>query len=694
MSPKGRKPGRKSKLSVQFKPLEGQAFFDIRRPENSSGKIEDARAGEREESRKGFGYFFMVALVIFGIFSALGIGMNGVGLFQEAKPLAYAGYDNLVEGVGALKNQDFDAARQWFAKAEDSFDALSDNLRALTGQANQYLDSPLYLDAANKLIQSGVTGSQIGQELTSILVEAKRVPAVFTEQNLKGNSSVKLTDVVRDLQKRVESLNQKTLLLQSNLATLNAGTLPAQIRTQIERAQQTIGLFAQGLAEIRGEADTALKLLGDHSLFRYLVLFQNNHELRATGGFIGSYMLVDVMDGAISKIETKDVYETDGNLVDKVPPPPGIDQVTDRWYMRDANYSPDFPTSAEKIMWFLEHSRGPSVDAVIAIDQTVAEKLLDLTGPVQLKSFPFTIRADNFNELFSFHIESKLSDTSTPKQLLIDFVPILKEKLVSLQDFSRLGDALSGLVAGRHIQVYSQDPDIEALAEKLNLDGKMVAPSPKTDFLALVTTSIGGNKSDAFIKTTIDHHTAVGQSGLVTDHLVITKNHTWTEQDFAPWQKLIDQYGTGKLDVNTLRFIQGEGDNMDYLRVYVPLGSRLKGMEGADPQKVSTSEDLGYTVFAFPFGPVSPGHERTVSLDYELPFALSAQSGDIYRFIGQKQAGSDNVTLKKSLAVSDALKVVQTYPKIDAGPFTLYPEYETPLDGNKIFLSAIASNIQ
>jgi len=693
MSPRAKK----TKLTVKFVPLGKKGLFDINGPQSLKSQVSSLKESKHlrlaleTRARTGFGYFFALAFTIFLALSALGIGMNGLGFVQETKPLAYAGYDSLKEGIGALKNQDFREAKIWFAKAESSFTDLSDSLRYLTNQANRYLKSPLYLDAANKLIGLGLAGSKIGQGLTSIMAEAQKIPSVFVEQNLKGNSRVRLTDLLRAQKVRLEEVNTEAQKLQQDLVGLNPKTLPAELRQQILKIQEPVSLFLSGLLEIRKNFDTALKLLGDQTPHRYLVLLQNNHELRATGGFIGSYMIVDVNDGAITKTEAKDVYETDGNLLDVVPAPPGIDKVADRLYMRDANYSPDFPTSAKQIMWFLEHSRGPSVDTVIAIDQTVAEKLLGLTGPVTVKSFPFTIRADNFNELFSFHIESKQSETLTPKQLLIDFMPVVKEKLISLNDFAKLGQTMLDLVKSRHIQVYSSDPDVETLAERLNLDGAMVVPAPKTDFLATVTTAIGGNKGDAYIHTQLDHHTTVDQSGRLVDQLTITKTHTWQESDFAGWQKLIDRYGTGKADVKTLKYIQGQGDNIDYLRIYVPKGSKLVSLEGADVTALASSDDLGYTVFALPFGPIPAGKQKALTLTYELPFALDTQKGDIYKFIAQKQAGSENIILKKSLQTSDYLKVVETYPKTENGAFTLYPQFEAALEGNQIFLGAVAT---
>ncbi len=684
---------KKSKLTVQFKPLNQEGFFDIKAPDSQGiPKIVD-QSEVAEEKKAGWWAFFGMAFSIFLVLAGVGMAMNVKDIISLNKNIAFAGYDNLKEGATSLANQDFERASVFFEGAESSFEELQENTSFLTARANQYLKSSLYLDTAQKLIESGVGVSKISQELTQLLSDARDIPKVFVQQNLNDDQSVQLTTLVNAQKSRLQKILMEASLLKKNLTTLNVDTLPKDLREKLEVAQGYISQFVTALSEVDQNFEAALTLLGDKTPHRYLVLFQNNHEMRATGGFIGSYAIVDVNDGAITKMEVKDVYETDGQLSEFVPPPPGINKVADQLYLRDANYSPDFPTSAQKIMWFLEHSRGPTVDTVVAIDQTIAEKLLVLTGPVVVPSFPFALRSDNFNDLLSYNIEAKLSETYTPKQILIDLMPVFKEKLLSLQDFSPLNDLAHNLIGSRHIQVYSDHAGVQTLVEKLKVDGRMVAAEPDMDYLSVITTAIGGNKSDAFIKTNLSHHTEVGNMGMITDHLTIQKNHTWNESDFAYWKKLMDRYGMGKLNEATLRFIHGGGDNLDYMRVYVPNGSLLIGLEGVDIEDMDSYEELGYTVFAFTFGPVSAGEMKEVKLSYKLPFELKTENPmDVYRFIAQKQAGTENITLTKSLQTSGYLQVLDNYPPVQNSAFTLYPQYETALDSNKIFLSAIGGS--
>lgn len=653
-------------------------------PEKSSSNLPD------------FGRFFVVALIIFIGFLTTNAYVGGRSIFSKSKNLAFAGYDDLKSGIHSLTDQDFEQAIQFFSQSQIAFESMEDDLLFLTNQANTYLDQGLYLEAAEKLIQSGVSVSKIGQELSNILDDAQIIPTVFIRQNQLGDESIKLTDLIRLQYDRLKKVLSETVAVQQNITTLNTSVLPGDLKAYLKVAQENIGIFLGYLREIDRNFKTFLTLLGDEVPHNYLILFQNNHELRATGGFIGSYMLLNVNDGKVTKMEVKDVYESDGQLTEVLEPPPGIDRISDRLYMRDANYSPDFPTSARQIMWLLEHSRGPSVDTVIAIDQTVAESLLRLTGSMTFSNLPFEVTADNFNDLLSFNIESKLSDTVTPKQILIDFLPIFKEHLFKLEKIDEVAGAMIDLMAGRHIQMYSADSGVQAMARRLNIDGRIIAAEPGIDYLSIITTAIGGNKSDAFIQTVLTHHTQVGNLGQVTDYLIIEKTHTWQESDFDFWKELIGYYGTGQLHESTLRFIHGEGDNVDYMRVYVPQGSRLISLDGVNINDLKSYDDLGYTVFAFTFGPVSAGQSKSVGLVYQLPFELMlddpVRGFDVYKFIAQKQAGAENITLNKSLETSDFLQILETHPKIPEDAFALYPKYQIPLDQNHIFLSAIAAN--
>lgn len=663
---------RKKKSRIKVTPLKGR-FFDISPP----------KGGAVKRGRRGFWRFAGLAFLVFIILIVINLVLRGRELFYESQDLALKGYGQLQNAIQELEKRDLKKAGFWFDKAEKSFNELSEATTSVTRSQNQLLDNSLYLDTANKLIESGIAIAEIGKEGTELLESLTKIPELMKVQGEP------LMAVIRQEKERFENIYKKTITLQNRLTTLNQKLLPDDLKRQIKEGQEKLA----GILALMREADqlvgVSLKLLGDTVPQTYLVLLQNNHELRATGGFIGSYVLIDVNDGKITRLEAKDVYETDGQLTRAVTPPPGIDQVTKRWAMRDANYSPDFPSSAEKIMWFLEESRGPSVDTVIAIDPTVVEALLELTGPIRLAAFSEPIDAEHFTEILSFYTETKLSGEASPKKLLFDFIPAFREQLTNLESLPKIAAVLQRQIRQKHIQAYSKDPEIQQFIRHFALSGAMTEADPENDFLALVTTSIGGNKSDAFIETQIGHHTDVAEDGGLKDTLTIQKTHTWNENSFKSWQRLVNRFGTGSLSPDTLRYILGEGANKDYLRVYLPKGSELTGVEGIALEDIAQTEDLGYTVYAFTFGPLPAGQSQTVTLHYKLPYKLDFKRKNTYRLIIQKQAGAENQTLKKTMDIADSLHIAESYPT-STSLFSLTPVLETELDENKIFLTELS----
>lgn len=665
---------------MKLQPLEGR-YFDIK--PSASGK--KTVLNDRGSSFFRFALIAIVAFIILCLGNAYVLGRD---LVFESSGAAKAGYDSLKNGMDSLRLKDAKKAEEYFSQAESSFYELSQTAEFLTEQTNQISTQSLYLDTAGKLIEGAMEVTQLGQKLAKLVDSFSVLPAAAMLTAGGGDSN--LIDLIQERRKAFEEIVTLAGSIKVKLDGLNDRILPSELRAKLLSARDKFDQFSGALGEGETGFDAALTLLGDKVPHRFMVLLENNNELRATGGFIGSYLLVDVNDGKITKMDAHDVYETDGQLQDLVPAPAGIDQVATRLYMRDANYSPDFSTSAQKIMWFLEHSRQPSVDTVVAIDQSVVEELLKLTGPVSLEGFG-QVGADNFSDTISFYTEAKLSDTATPKQLLFDLIPTFQKKLAEIKDMKVLADLGQKLVKEGHVQAYSSDPQIQGLIARVGLDGSVSKPDGKTDYLGVVTTAIGGNKSDRYIKTDLTHRTVVGAGGKIEDELTIQKTHIFDANDLARINRMIDKYGAGKVGEDTIRFIMGQGPNVDYMRVYVPLGSLLQEAKGIDLSSVEVTEDLGYTVFGFKLGPIKAGQSKELTLRYLLPFELSLRPTGNYQFIADHQAGARNVTLKKEIQTAEGLKIIENYPPADA--FSLKPMLETPFDQNQIFMSSISASL-
>ncbi|MEK7188636.1 MAG: DUF4012 domain-containing protein, partial [Patescibacteria group bacterium] len=158
-------------------------------------------------------------------------------------------------------------------------------------------------------------------------------------------------------------------------------------------------------------------LLGQDKPKTYLVLFQNNTELRPTGGFIGSFALITFSKGKLMDMEVFDVYSADGQLKGHVEPPLPIKKYLGEanWWLRDANWDPDFAISSEKIEWFLDKELERSVDGVIGVDLEFVKDTLTATGPVKLNDFNVVINEQNLYEKTQSEVESNFFPGSRKK---------------------------------------------------------------------------------------------------------------------------------------------------------------------------------------------------------------------------------------------------------------------------------------
>jgi len=255
--------------------------------------------------------------------------------------------------------------------------------------------------------------------------------------------------------------------------------------------------------------DRTPNLLGVGSSKTYLVLFENNMELRPTGGFIGSYGLLTFDSGRLSDFTVSDVYSADGQLNGHVEPPTPIKEYLGEanWWLRDSNWDPDFPTSAKRAEWFLDKEIGKDVDGVFSIDLAPVRDILKLTGPIFLPDYNLNINSDNLYE----QTESESQDNSFPgAHNKASFLTALSRSLLGevggLNSQEKIGliSIFYKNLEERHLQIFLHDGMSQNAVESLGWDGSVNIPSCGDncypDFIGIVEANLGVNKANYFIK--------------------------------------------------------------------------------------------------------------------------------------------------------------------------------------------------
>jgi len=145
-------------------------------------------------------------------------------------------------------------------------------------------------------------------------------------------------------------------------------------------------------------AQVAPEMLGRERPVTYLILMQNNHELRATGGFISGVGLIQFSEGKIITTTFQDSYRVDAGCDLSLHPPAPAPLRKYMWapalVFRDANWSPDFPSSAQVARSIYSLCNGTDVEGVIGIDLDSVDALLRALGPLQPKGYPEPVTSE------------------------------------------------------------------------------------------------------------------------------------------------------------------------------------------------------------------------------------------------------------------------------------------------------------
>lgn len=302
------------------------------------------------------------------------------------------------------------------------------------------------------------------------------------------------------------------------------------------RTKESVPTWRRSVLASQQLLDALPSLLSQSGRKQYLILLQNNAELRPTGGFIGSIGILTVENGKFVDFRVEDVYEADGQLNGFVEPPAELKKYLGeaQWYLRDVNWSPDFPTVAEQAGWFLDKTLGIQPDGVIAINLAVAQRLIAATGPIQLVDYNEVITADNLYDRAQTHAEVNFFPGSTQKR---DFLSAVANAL--FQKLMGTGEGAGSMAAGTganamnspsgsasifpalyqsaeesQLLISLTDPKASAVFRTLGWDGSLRTPDCPPPFSAgtcfvdtvmQVEANVGVNKANQFVERKIQH---------------------------------------------------------------------------------------------------------------------------------------------------------------------------------------------
>jgi hypothetical protein len=361
-------------------------------------------------------------------------------------------------------------------------------------------------------------------------------------------------------------------------------------------------------------------LLGAEKEKTFLILFQNNMEIRPGGGFIGSFGILKIKSASSFDLEIHDTGYFDERIPDTILAPYPMEETLRVKYlkMRDSNFSPDFPTNAKAAENFYYLGQGQEkFDGVVAITTNVLTSFLKVTGPVTLEGYPGTYGDENAVLALEYQVEKAFDEQGIPREQRKSVMNTLAREIMnrvrnlSLGDKLKLFDVILDDLKKKDIQLNFKDGQMQKIVDDSGWNGKMDTDWSQ-DYLMTVDANLGAWKSDYSVRRQMEYF--IDLSGETPKaKLKITYNHTASQKDYMT------------------------KDYLSYLRVYVPEGAWLANSKDfSDPQ-------FGNDVLAGGgkrnyFGAiikVPMNSAKTVEFDYDLPNSIA----DRYGLKIQKQSG-------------------------------------------------------
>ncbi|MBK7918651.1 MAG: DUF4012 domain-containing protein [Chloroflexi bacterium] len=457
----------------------------------------------------------------------------------------------------------------------------------------------------------------------------------------------------------------------------DTSNLPGRVQDLFAMADEWLPLAEDGLQF----ALIAPAMMGMDGPRRYLIIAQNEDELRPTGGFISGAGIITMIDGRIQDFTFTNAYNID-NYLEKpydIPPEPlekfmGLEL----FLFRDANFWPDFPTSAETLMDLYSYGQdAPQLDGAIALDQRFLQLLIEALGTVTIPDENLALNAGNLTDALrqAWGVQEGQNAqewVTTRKDFLGPFAGAIKNKIetdFSSIDLQKLAANMNTAVQTKHLQIYTRHPQEQAVLDELGWDGRL-APAPNSDFLAIVDTNVGYSKANIYVEKTADYNVTLDDAGA---HAALTLQYTHTRPDNG--QPCI-HYNINVYNDLPDYLTLADACYWNYLRIYVPEGSQLItstvhtipgeshifGQTWQGPAQV-LSETAGLTTFAN-YLLLPMGQTLESRYEYLLPTVVSTDENGrkTYHLDVIQQAGNHAFPFNAAITLPEGAQVLSATP--------------------------------
>lgn len=649
-----------------------ESFYTASR-DNGSEKLAQVKSvmvmPKATKSKKNAREFFYITLIS----TLFAVGLAGFFLTFHSSKRAFAESEAVKQGVAAYQNisvafqyiHDFDFEKAGFElfEANKKFsEAESKKTGGLAFMYGMFNDDKRGIDSDILLGLVISSGLNITESLRPILEMSTK--SIFT--NHEDEENVPAGKILENISLRAKN-SEVALTSLEELLIKNNLSLQEDKHREILKLKETIPGIKNDFKNLAEYSDFFAEFLGTDKPRNFLIVFQNSSELRSTGGFIGSYSVLSSEGGRITKIATDDIFNLDGQLSYQVVPPRPLQKISTAWSAHDANWFLDFPTSAKKLAFFYEKSSGKPVDGVIAINQNVIKKILNITGPIQVQDYNFLLSEENFLNIVKFKVDQNYKgENNRPKKILDDMLTLMFEKFSTLsnKDLRSLLNAFSESMDVKDMMFWSDDEKLNKISANNSRNGK-IETDANADYLAVAINNMSGIDGDDTDFQNIKKISEIKDDGFIANTVKVRRTNN-NDKEKLYYVKAYVPLNAEFLTASG-NFKENFGSPIDYQKSQFALDPDILESEATWKTDEKTKVHIYQESFKTVFGSwllIKPGEAKELALQYKIP--MPAENAT--KFIFQSQPGVESM-LDFNIILPDGWKFTNPSQESFSGDF-------------------------
>jgi hypothetical protein len=188
---------------------------------------------------------------------------------------------------------------------------------------------------------------------------------------------------------------------------------------------------------------------------------------------------------------------------------------------------------------------------VIAVNATVLNDFLEITGPIDLGGYGKFTSKDAVLKLEE-QVEKKYIlnsdlDTQNRKAVMKVLTPAIADRLLTPENLKKTAELALNELRDKNIQLYFEDSELQALAESVSWAGR-IDREWQGDYLMMVDTNMGALKSDYYMDREIIYNVDLTlEKPTATLEIIYTHNAIvgdWRTSDYHSYLRVYTPHGT------------------------------------------------------------------------------------------------------------------------------------------------------